>query len=851
MNFNFLDIRLGEKLIISVFLLIICGCSENEEIFKELSADNEPNDELVDAVHDRYRIYPYPKADNTIYLNPPPLLVPYEGDDKDVAIEFELSADSLFKEKTYSSGPQFRYFYNLHQKLKAGTWYWRFRKMDGNQIGKWSTVYHFNIDGKEPVFVTPEYTEFEKRLPVGHPRIYCFLENDLQGVVPVTSLHPDYKDLVGRAKNAMNYELNAVDPYSDIVDAGQHFSISLFTAYKTLNDKQYYDKLLSSARCFAVHAYSGKEQICKMNAFSAASAMDVLSRLYDVCYKDLTSDERSALEEVIASTVKQRYTHFIGGIESNIFDNHTWQSVLCAMTQAALAVYEERPEVLEALEYFYELWTARAPATGFNRDGGWINGDSYYAINFVTLSYMPMLFSYVTGTDFLKHPWYLNCGKSLVYNWLPDTEATSFGDGIIDWNYPPATRAAFADFIAREVHDSYAVWYAQQLSDEMKNDRNLRLYRIARSKTPYGVNAIHPDDFENFIWQQDIGNGVAFSDMGRPDNNLALAFRSSPFGSASHTHADQNAFKLFYKGEEVYNSVGSYRGGNAHSLLQYRHTRGHNTILVNNIGQPYHTYAYGHICRGLNGDNLAYFLGDASHAYYGISDYWDEAIKDAGFAQTPEYGFGETPLNNYKRHIFMLRPNKIVIYDDLSADEAATWQWLLHSPTKFHLENDRIKNYYNYTGKGMFASEVRVYGSSVPVITQTNEWFANAEPQVEIPKSWHLTAEFASCTALKILTIIQVTDIGNPENVSRSDDMFIVGDWKIHAALGADEQPGIAISNVKTGTVFGYRKEVVLPGGTLYQRENMNSSVLCDSVKGDFQVQEVSNIPLGITRAAR
>lgn len=39
----------------------------------------------------------------------------------------------------------------------------------------------------------------------------------------------------------------------------------------------------------------------------------------------------------------------------------------------------------------------------------------------------------------------------------------------------------------------------------------------------------------------------------------------------------------------------------------------------------------------------------------------ETSFENAGISQTPEYGFGDNPLNNYRRHIFMLRPNKVVI----------------------------------------------------------------------------------------------------------------------------------------------------------------------------------------------
>ncbi|MCS2584604.1 heparinase II/III-family protein [Bacteroides sp. BFG-551] len=51
-------------------------------------------------------------------------------------------------------------------------------------------------------------------------------------------------------------------------------------------------------------------------------------------------------------------------------------------------------------------------------------------------------------------------------------------------------------------------------------------------------------------------------------------------------------------------NAGYYQNySDAHAILQYRNTRGHNTVMINNIGQPFTTRAYGNITRALNGDN--------------------------------------------------------------------------------------------------------------------------------------------------------------------------------------------------------------------------------------------------------
>ena len=111
------------------FRHIICvlACSS---IFAACSSDplpltdsNEPlPSESPDAWHDKIREQPYPKADNEIYINPAPLIVPQEmmtGDQ----LQFSLSPKENFPDaETIVSEPKPWCMFNPHQTLKAGIW---------------------------------------------------------------------------------------------------------------------------------------------------------------------------------------------------------------------------------------------------------------------------------------------------------------------------------------------------------------------------------------------------------------------------------------------------------------------------------------------------------------------------------------------------------------------------------------------------------------------------------------------------------------------------------------------------------------------------------------------------------
>lgn len=841
-----------------MFLFALCslfmtGCNDDKEIF----FDDLTGNEALDRVHPNDRDQPYPREEHELFVNPAPLIVPRVLRGEDEFLEFELSQDNSFPETgTYRSGKLNWDIYNVHEQLTNGDWYWRFRKVDAKEkVSIWSEVYKFTITGKEPVFVTPKFEVFQQNIPAGYPRINCFLTADIAKVSPISTTHPEYKDLINRTKSMLTLTLPANPHDYNLEDLANNVRNYLYTSWELTQEQKYYDKILELGKVLINYGITD-DQLKKYDNFEAGGIVDVVSLCYDVCQNSLTEDEKANAEELILQIVSYYYRSYTGRIENHIFDNHTWQIVLRNMTQGAFVICQEYPEAMRALEYFYELWTGRAPASGFNRSGAWQNGISYFATNSYTLYYMPMLFSHLTKTNFLEHSWYKNAGKAIAYTWLPGSGNCSFGDGVEKWMTEPARmQVGFMDFLAREVGDSYATWYAKQCTAVLKTNLDLRLYRIAQGDVDYTASELGEGDFENFIWHKDIGEGVAHSNMLDLNSNLSLAFRSSPYGSGSHTLADQNGFKLLYKGRPVYISAGYYQNfSDKHNLLQYRNTRGHNTVMINNIGQPFTTRAYGNLCRGLNGSNIAYFLGDASNAYCGTSEYWQSNFDAAGISQTPEYGFGDNPLNNYKRHIFMLRPNKIVIYDDLGADESATWQWLLHSPVEFHIAGNKATTTYR-TDRGNFTSVAQIYSEQTPQITTTNEWFPGGEPAdqdpVKYPRQWHLTANFRPCLNNRILTIIQVTDNGTVQEIWQVNNRFTLGDWKIEAELNGNKPAAITISNTATGTAFGYGNAEIMVDGTSYKRQQENSSVLYDNVRGAMQVQENTDKPIQSTRASK
>ncbi len=157
------------------------------------------------------------------------------------------------------------------------------------------------------------------------------------------------------------------------------------------------------------------------NDFNAGELVYLLACTYENCYERFTAEERKLIEQNIMKVLAHYYdTRILGHEENMFFDEHIWQFTIRRFLQASLVLYDKYPSAKEYLEYYYELWNTRGPATGFNRDGSWHNGANYFSANAVSLCYIPTLLSYLTETDFLQHP----CIKMQVS--APHTPVTRF-----------------------------------------------------------------------------------------------------------------------------------------------------------------------------------------------------------------------------------------------------------------------------------------------------------------------------------------------------------------------------------------------------------------------------------------
>jgi hypothetical protein len=218
------------------------------------------------------------------------------------------------------------------------------------------------------------------------------------------------------------------------------------------------------------------------------------------------------------------------------------------------------------------------------------------------------------------------------------------------------------DYHAHRFKDEYIAWWVKQVpSSEGSKDINTVIFT-------HDVLPHPPVDLPNSKVFRGVGWAGLHSNLSDPANDTFMIFKSSPYGSVSHSHADQNSFALFKGGVALAIPSGYYGPsyGMPHHAEWTRSTKANNSVLVNGQGQVVRDdKATGTINYFEDKETHTYLVGDATPAYKG-------------------------KLRSFKRHILFLRPGIFLLLDQLEAPSEANFQWMLHAFDKMKTGKNKV-----------------------------------------------------------------------------------------------------------------------------------------------------------------
>jgi hypothetical protein len=443
---------------------------------------------------------------------------------------------------------------------------------------------------------------------------------------------------------------------------------------------------------------------------------------YDWLYDILSEEEREAVKQMLLA----RGDQMLARMERRDFLHKSAYShdgrLPGYLVEFSLALAEEeRAEVW--MDYAMRALLTVFPHWG-GIDGGWAEGINYvlsYNERFIT----PLQSLYeATGYDLWKKSYFRKMRHFLMYCVSPMGEITPFGDA--EHNAVKGRAGdiySILQFHALHYEDPATRWWIEQLDSDKENTARLgAMHRI-----------IHEDNLKSEIPEsipQDIAfNGVGWaalhSDILNPENDLMILFKSSPYGSVSHSHADQNGFAIMKGGKALANPSGA-RYPQHQSPFHFEYTNltvAHNTLLINGKGQiDRSASANGRIVDFKSTAHLGYVAGDAQKCYGDQLDY-------------------------YKRHVIMIRPSVILIIDDLSGPEPFSVDWLMHGREEMILDKHKQQIISSRKGESM---KTQLITPGKLNFAMTNEWPFDPKkdyPMVTAPrpvKEWHFSASTAS-----------------------------------------------------------------------------------------------------------
>jgi hypothetical protein len=340
---------------------------------------------------------------------------------------------------------------------------------------------------------------------------------------------------------------------------------------------------------------------------------------------------------------------------------------------AGLALWDDLPQARQWWQFAYEFYKTQFPPWGGD-DGGWAEGTAYWRGTMEHAAFQDTLLA-IGHPQAYADPFWRQTGYFMVYNIQPYL-ASTFGDlsNAGRFNLEPGV-AEYLEHLARVLQDGYLQAFAQMRTDERAAPseaglRNLnRIYPIStegliRNFTASSKPAPAPRPLSELPanrWFRDVGWVSMRSALGQPDRDIHITFKSSPYGSFSHSHPDQNAFVLNAFGESLAIASG-YREfhRSPHHVGWTWQTKSKNAVLIDGKGQaPQSLASTGEITRFEQGDRYAWTTGDATVAY-----------------QT------EQPAGRVKRvlrDLVFIDQRYLVTRDTVELADPGSLAWLLHA----------------------------------------------------------------------------------------------------------------------------------------------------------------------------
>lgn len=737
-----------------------------------------------------------PAEGATTPLNPPSFLWLHETNAHTYTIAWAKRDD--FSDSESATGVPWN-TYTHSRPLEPGKYFWRYHYVTkAGATSDWSIVRSVVVPREAADFPMPTRVQQRERVPREHPRLFLRPEDlprirslaagDLSVRFAALRAEADRvlaagptpePDKRGSARDKNDKE--AVRYWwpnrEQTMKACQEAEVLAFV-YMVTGEKKYGE----AARNWILHLASWNPDgptNFTLNCEAAKPLLYRLPRAYDWAFDALTAADR----ELVRKAMHRRATdaweswevargtgHFNRPYGSHA--NRTWHK----LGECAIAFLGEIPEAETWLDYAVNKFHAAYPVWS-DDNGGWHEGLSYWGGYMSKAVWWLQVANSALKVDGLQKPFFDQVGDFALYVAPPGSPNMGFGD--LSFRPPPNGWGGFLEYFIRAKGSrpggqaaAYWRWWTEQW--EMKGESGI-LGFLYQANLPALPPSKPPVDLPQSKVFQGIGVASLHNTLLNSADDVHLLFKSSPFGTQSHGHNPHNSFQLNAYGEAllvtcVYRDL---HGSPFH--YQWAHsTRAHNAVLVNGEGQIKHSPApHGRIVESKLTPQFDYIRGDATDAY------------------------GKR-LKRYHRHVAFLKPDLIVVYDDLAANEPSTFQFMLHGLRSFEVMEDSARLQLSLPKAALDVQ----YFSPEPLTFRQWDGYDPA-PDKEFPNQWHVEASTRSKRGeIGVLTILMPRRPGTENR------------WKAER-LESPTAVGVRLTRDGSKHVIAFRKHGVSTGASL------------------------------------
>jgi hypothetical protein len=479
------------------------------------------------------------------------------------------------------------------------------------------------------------------------------------------------------------------------------------------------------------------------NADEASRAIaTTLALAYDWLYARLDAGQTELLRGAMLTRATDMYNDVIGNrsrVAVHPYDSHgnvtlTHLAVICVLLAGDLP--EAQIGFRDALPLAIH-WTS--PWGG--DDGGFGNGTAY-AHWTIGDSLIPWyILRWVVGVDLAQKAWVRNFGRFITQFLPPGTPSGAFGDAAEqqlgeNWARFGKAHALFAP-------GALGRWYAAHLAGEDPVQLELLLAPPALSgPAPFPSATPSAALFASIGW-------VAMHSSLEDPARVSIYFKSSPYGSYNHSHADQNSFVINAGGQRLAIDSGYYDAyGSPHWNAWYKQTIAHNAITYDGgRGQGIFEHGGGLASGAVTGfehhDGHDIVTGDATQAYGGA-------------------------LTLARRSLVYLRPNLLLVYDRLASDSARQWEWNIHAANLMEVYSDR-KIAINSSGQSLCVDML-----AGPPMRISQTYVFTQDPAGAMPAQWHGSFHSDPAAGAEFIALLNVGCSATQASANKADGVWTV-----------------------------------------------------------------------------